>query len=486
MQAASGETIPLADIMKQHEISESPVFVRTIAELLTGGIAMEHAKTKKSMLLGWGVGDLGFQLMIMVSVSYFAAFLTDYAKFPVVMSGAILTIVGIGDAITQPFSGVLVTKMNMKWGKYRSWYLVGPPIVALFFILGYTKLGSDMTAAVVIVATYVLCRFTFNCIWSAHLALIPYITKDPAERSFLSASRGIYQTVGTFIFSAISLTVMTVLVDHFGQVTGVTITAAVFSLFMIAGYLVSYFATKGVEEPKLTDGEAKEKTGFMDFINSIIKNPPLLVLMIAEFLRNISNFMFTIFIFYYWKYTTDSFLMYSAFMTGVNLVKLVGASATAYIAGKIGPKNAYLFGSIACGLFFILAWLNAGNIVLFTAFCMLAFFAVSLPVGVTSIMFTHTAMYSQWKTGKDNRAFVVGLIGFPVKIASFVKGTLMAIGLTAMGYVADGAVTPAVVSGIYKEVALMPGIWSLLSGIVVVFYALNNKMVKQMTEQMGE
>ena len=86
---------------------------------------MGEYKPKKSTLIGWGIGDFGFQMMILVSVYYFAAFLTDYAQFPVALSGFILTVVGIGDAITQPFSGVVVTQARPKWGKYRSWYLIG-------------------------------------------------------------------------------------------------------------------------------------------------------------------------------------------------------------------------------------------------------------------------------------------------------------------------------------------------------------------------
>lgn len=443
-------------------------------------------RTKKSTLLGWGIGDFGFQLMIYVSVAYFSAFLTDYAEFPVLLAGTILTITGIGDAVTQPFSGVLVTKMNMKWGKYRSWYIVGPPIVMLAFIMTFTKIGSDITAAAIIFIFYVVSRFTFNCIWAAHLALIPYVGKNNEERSFLSASRGIWQTAGTLIFSAVGLSVITALTGTFGNVTGFTITAAIFASCMVIGYLVSFISTKGVAEPTKVEESKKEKVDAKSFVMAIVKNPPLLLLMLAEIARNLSQFMFTIFIFYYFKYTTDAFLMYSVFLTVVNVVKLFGAAITTWICGKIGAKNTYLYGTVGNALFFGLAYIFADNVWLFMVFCSLAFIAVALPTGATSLMFGQCGQYSQWKTGKDNRAFVTGLIGFPVKIASFTKGALMSAALLSMGFVANADATPAVIQGIRFQTAIMPAAWSVISALLILFYGLNNKKVREMEQGLKE
>lgn len=440
-------------------------------------------KSKKSTLLGWGVGDFGFQLMIYVSVSFFSAFLTDYAELPIAIAGVILTITGIGDAVTQPFSGVLVTKSNMKWGKYRSWYIVGPPIVLAAFVMTFTNIGTPVVAATIIFVFYVIARFTFNCIWAAHLALIPYVGKNDKERGFMSASRGIWQTAGTLIFSAIGLSVVNALTDKFGKVNGFTLVALIFGLCMWAGYLVSFIATKGTPEPTQLSDSKKEKIGAKSFIQSIIKNPPLLFLMLAEVARNLSQFMFAMFVFYYFKYTTNVFLMYSLFMTVTNIVKLFGATATTWICGKIGAKNTYLWGTVGNAVFFFLAYLFADNVTLFMVFCSLAFLAIALPVGATSLMFGQCGQYSQWKTGKDNRAFVTGLIGFPVKIASFTKGALLSGALLGMGFVANAeVVTEQVITGIRFQTAVMPAIWSVVSAVFILFYGLNNKQVLEMEE----
>ncbi|MBN2319380.1 MAG: hypothetical protein JXR49_09905 [Acidobacteria bacterium] len=52
-------------------------------------------------------------------------------------------------------AGVVLQKVTLKFGgKYRSWFLVGPPVVAVLFLLQYTKIGSDSVAAIIIVFGY--------------------------------------------------------------------------------------------------------------------------------------------------------------------------------------------------------------------------------------------------------------------------------------------------------------------------------------------
>lgn len=437
-------------------------------------------KTKRSTLLGWGVGDFGFQLMILVSVNFFSAFLTDYAMFPVALAGVIMTLTGVGDAITQPFSGVLVTKSNMKWGKYRSWYIVGPPIVFLTFILGFTRIGSDMMAAFIIIASYVACRFTFNCIWAAHLALIPYVGKTPEERGFLSASRGIWQTAGALIFSAISLSLMEFLTNTFGRIVGVTIMAGIFGLCMVAGYLVAFYATKDVQQPVDTP-VTRKKTDAKSFVMAIVKNPPLLWLILAEVCRNLGTFTFTTMCFYYFKYTTDRFMMYAVFMSISNLVKLGGATVTSYLCGKWGGKATYVIGTFGNALFYILAFFFKGSVMSFIVFASLGMLFAALPTGATSLMFGQCGQYSQWKTGVDNRAFVTGLIGFPVKIASFTKGAIFSAIMLSCGFVANAeVVSEATAAGIRSGTLLVPAAIFVVNGVLALLCGLNKSTVNQM------
>ena len=102
-----------------------------------------ETKLKKSIINLYGLPSFGFQLFVNMEVFYFAAFLTDFAKLPMALVGTVLMITSIFDILWVPTAGVLLEKSNMKWGKYRSWLLVGPPFAALFFIFVSITISSQ-------------------------------------------------------------------------------------------------------------------------------------------------------------------------------------------------------------------------------------------------------------------------------------------------------------------------------------------------------
>ena len=60
---------------------------------------IETQKLSKRQLYTFGVGDFGFNAMISMETMFFAAFLTDYAKFPLALAGIIMTITSCADTI---------------------------------------------------------------------------------------------------------------------------------------------------------------------------------------------------------------------------------------------------------------------------------------------------------------------------------------------------------------------------------------------------
>src|SRR4030042_4147389 len=101
-------------------------------------------RLKKSLLYTFGVGDLFFTLLVCMDVFFFYSFLTYYAKFSLVIVSFIVLVVGFGDILCALAAGVVLQKVSLKFGgKYRSWLLICPPIVALLFILPFSKLGGE-------------------------------------------------------------------------------------------------------------------------------------------------------------------------------------------------------------------------------------------------------------------------------------------------------------------------------------------------------
>ena len=118
---------------------------------------------KKSLLYTYGIADFAFVLMVNMEVYYFSAFLTDYARFPLGTVGWILFTTSFFDIGCALAAGIILQKVTLKFGgKYRSWFLVGPPAVAVLFLLQFTKFGNDTLAAVIIVTGFSNLRLAMN------------------------------------------------------------------------------------------------------------------------------------------------------------------------------------------------------------------------------------------------------------------------------------------------------------------------------------
>jgi len=109
-------------------------------------------RLKKSRLYTYGVADMFFLLMVDLELFYFAVFLTDHAQFPMAITGIILWITGAIDIACAIIASVILQKATLKFGgKYRSWFLIGPPFFAPLFLLQFSKVGGDSLAALIII-----------------------------------------------------------------------------------------------------------------------------------------------------------------------------------------------------------------------------------------------------------------------------------------------------------------------------------------------
>jgi glycoside/pentoside/hexuronide:cation symporter, GPH family len=93
-------------------------------------------RLSKSLLHTYGIADLFFVVMINMGAYLFASFLKDYAQFSLVIVGNILGLTRLIDILCALVGGVVLQKVTLRYGgKYRSWFLIGPPLVAPLHIL---------------------------------------------------------------------------------------------------------------------------------------------------------------------------------------------------------------------------------------------------------------------------------------------------------------------------------------------------------------
>jgi Na+/melibiose symporter-like transporter len=450
-------------------------------------------KLKKSQLYTFGIGDLSFTLLATMELYFFTIFLTDHAMFSLIIFSVILGVTRAGDIICALVAGVFLQKTSFKkfGGKYRSWLVLGPPIVALLFIFQFSKIGSEYIAAAIIIFGFLASHLLWNVVFASTGALVGTITYDSDERTILSSSRAQGISAASLIFA---FTGPFMIFSFFGprtsDIMGFSITAAIFGIVMILGYQYVYKITNVGEQPanKVVKTETEE-TGksLIEIVVLVFKNPPLLWLVIAETFRNTCIFMVTSFAPYYFKYVLDnSDFFSSSFIRAISVALLLGTFAASWIGVRIGKRNAYWISLILAAFAFLSAAFIEANAWSFTLIFCVASMLGMIGGSMNTALFVDTAVYGEWKTGKNIQAFTMSLLVLPIKLGLLIQSGVISVGFITIGFVANTTPTTEVVNGINSIMIYSPAIAAALTAVIFYFgYRIDEKQVQKMQEEIA-
>ncbi|KAF5059688.1 MAG: hypothetical protein BI182_15805 [Acetobacterium sp. MES1] len=443
----------------------------------------------------YGIGDFGFTLMANVELYYMAYFLTNVAKFDLATTALIMTSTSMIDVILSPFYGGIIDGMKpMKWGRYRSWLLVIPPIVTLFYTLEFTVIGAGMVPVAIIIGSYLIGHIAWNFSYVANVALIPTISSTPEDRAQLSATRGAYNNAGKIAFSLVGLsTVLYIGTAINNPVLGFTLVALAMCLIYWATYFAHFKMTDGYEEINENTGtekKKKEKTSIKDMAKSLVQNPHLLVLLLADLSRWIVNFVMAGTAVYFFTYVSNNVPMFTTYLLVANGMALVGAYLSKNAAAKFSTRTAGIVGFYALGGFLLISQFFATNLVVVLILLSCAQFFLGFIYALISAMYSDTVIYSEWKTGSKASGWIMGLMNLPLKIGNLIKGAIIPAVLAAVGFVAKmdpATATPELKAGIVQLFVIIPGIGILVGAVLLtVGYRLTRDKITNYQKEIDE
>ncbi len=172
-----------------------------------------HFTTK----LAYGSGDMGPAITANILVFFLLYFFTNVAGLPAGLSGSILAIGKISDAINDPITGILSDRTRTRWGRRMPWMLFGAIPFGIFFFLQWIVPQFSNNTTVnnwCLFVYYVIIGILFNIAYTVvnlpYTALTPDLTLDYNERTNLNSFRFAFSIGGsilslilaTFIFQA--------------------------------------------------------------------------------------------------------------------------------------------------------------------------------------------------------------------------------------------------------------------------------------------
>lgn len=425
--------------------------------------------------IGYGIGDLGCNLVFSTMASYLMVFYTDVFGITAAAAGTMMLVTKFVDAFTDTGMGLIVDRTHSKYGQGRPYFLLGAVPFAIFTFLTFyiPNLGSGGKLVWAYITYCLLCT-AYTVVNIPLNTIVPRLTSDIHERDILVSTRMVCAMVGT----AIVMSITEPLVRFFGngnEAKGYLITMTVYGIAAMCIFFITFASTKEVVPPTINQKHSSLKEDFKGLTGQ------------AWILFLLNLFYFSLYVvrsttvIYYFKYNlgrTDwlSLVGILGILSGLPMLLLLPTLEKRY------SKRSLMFFSI---LLYI-----AGDLLIFvgknSAFCLLAGLVITgLGIygifGITFAMQPDVIDYSEYKKNASVAGLIAAFQGFFVKggmgLTSFVIGAFLKNG----GYVANVVQTEKALSYIQICFIWIPIVLCILIAICTYFYKLDS-LRKEMTQ----
>jgi Na+/melibiose symporter-like transporter len=184
-------------------------------------------------------------------------------------------------------------------------------------------------------------------------------------------------------------------------------------------------------------------------------------------------------IMYYYIYVQNDpqLLLMALAQTISTLFSLVTTIIGPMIGLKLGRKKAMVLAQF-------LSVITSVAMALFGAIHIAVFIGITLATAMCTALYSGFGMsyiidvgeYGYWKTGIDNRTVTMSLVNVPIKIATFIGGSVSLYGLAMIGYEPGMQATPEFIRSFMYLYGGIPAICNLLAGLLNgFFYKIDDK-----------
>ena len=417
----------------------------------------------------WGIGNVGEGVVTMVTSTYFMIFLTDTALLPLWMVSLISITGSVLDFFLVPLSGVLLDSVRFtRWGRYRSWLLVCPPLVVLFYVLCFTVTGSVATTALCALLGYLGGKAAWNLVYSANVTLTAILSREDKIGTKFTSQKMIGSNLGRMLGNALTPALVSAFAVHMNEAASYQVTILVLGSFYIASSLIHFWICADSKEAA-PEASPKQWLTVKELLGVFSAEPRLILTMLIDLTSNISSLVLPSLAVYYYKYCAENAALVSTHMLMIGFGGLAGASLVRLMRERSSkatkPILLTLYALVGASLLSIRLFPDS------TLYFMCISGAVAVFTGMTSpfelTLYMQDASAYKGKTGKDATGFIMSLSNLPVKFAAVTKSILIPFALMASGYAANGGSTLQIRQSILNAYTLIPSLFPIC-GIVLL------------------
>lgn len=433
----------------------------------------------------YGMGDFGSNLMLCIGTLYLLKFYTDELGMPAYYGGIIFLVAKFFTAFTDMLTGVLLDSRRSidAKGKFRPFILYASFPVAV--VASAQFLATDLTLTVktgLATVLFMLFGLFYSLMNCSYGAMVPAITKNPHERAQLAAWRQGGATIGLLLCTVGFMPIQALFVSS--PSLGYLIAALIFS---VCGLFSMWWCFSGVKERYIEIMPDNHKPSILKSFCAIFRNPPLLVLCVAN-LCTLAAFNIKLAIqVYYTQYVLNDIHLLSwmgFFSMGCILVGVLLVPAA---VKRFGKKRVYLSGLALWAIGDVLNFFWGSTSFLFVTFSCMAFFGTAFVNSLNWALVPDTVDYGEWKTGIRAEGSVYTGYTFSRKISAALAGFLPGIMLTQIGYIPNIAQSDATLLGLRQLIFLWPCGLAIIAALTMgFFYKLNETRFAFIIEEISQ
>jgi glycoside/pentoside/hexuronide:cation symporter, GPH family len=451
--------------------------------------AANHSLSTREYL-GYALGDTASCFFFWTFNIFLTYYYVDVWGIPAASITLMLGVVRLFDAVADGAMGIIADRTKTRWGKFRPYllWMAIPYGVCGYLIFANPDVGSDGKLPYAYI-TYSLMLLAYTAINVPYNALLGVLSPSPAVRAVASSYRFAGANAGGLLISLL----VRPLVKQLGggdEMAGFQQTMAIFAIFSVALFWISFANTRERVEPPL-----HQVSNVKQEIREVVTNRPWLMLLIAAVCSTAFVVMRSGSTLFYFKYVVgDSgspILLFldksTVFLASGMLCQVLGNIGLAFVAKHLDKRRAattltLITGTCYAAFYFI----PVDNFPLQLAVNALGMLCMGPTSALVFAMYGDVADYGEWKFGRRSTGLVYSASLFAMKTGNTIAGTLIPLGLTAFGFVQGAEQSASAVLGITLSFTIGPAIFAALKALFIRLFPLDHAQVADIERELNE
>jgi GPH family glycoside/pentoside/hexuronide:cation symporter len=441
--------------------------------------------------LGWALGSMGTGVMIGALTGYGLYYMTNYLGIAAGLAGSLIGLSKFYDMISDPVMGQVSDRTESRWGRRRPYLLVGtfacPAALLLLFHLPVFE-SSTLTIGLLflVLLLYATAFTSFNV---PYFAMPAEMTSNYHERTVIMSQRVFFSTMSVVAISVLG----PYIIEAFGGgISGYKGMSWVLALLVFLAMGSTFYLTRNVAFTLRSEcGDYRIRNQ----INLILNNRPFCAFVVAKSLIFIGS-----------ASAQGTLLFMGQFVLGRGEMILVGFGVgytlgvtislpiwTQLIARVLGKRNAFRIASISLGLVMLTWWFATPDeslIYFYSRFFLLGIFSAGgLVAG--SAMLPDVMEYDRHRSGLSQEGLYAATFSLIEKIAHTAGPAMLGLLLGAAGFISveKGQFVEqpeSAITAIRVAVSIIPGVLSIIGGLLIGFYDLDENKLKSAQSALSE